>query len=239
MLILLHQSSLKGCRSVLRNSYRFIRTLIVASLIFAGLVYLIAWSNVFTVKEITVIGAPTKVSKELVLKTSEIAVGQKLARIEPRAAENRVQSLNWIKDISITRNWISGEVNLAITPRTPKAYYDGKTLDASGVIFELPGFDGGKLPQVSAPTPALGIQAVALFRALPADFRDQVTSLSAINEANFSMAVNHKGRSLLVKWGANNENPLKIQVFRALLDQPENKRIKRIDLSAPHAPIVK
>jgi len=213
--------------------------LILCSVIFAGLIYLLAWSNVFTVKEITVSGAPTKVSKELVLKTSEITLGQKLARIEPRSAEHRIETLSWIKKISISRDWISGKVNLVITPRTPKAYYNGKTLDSSGKIFELPGFDGGKLPLVTAASPALGIQAVALFRDLPVTFRDQVTSLSALNEANFSLAVNHNGRNLSVKWGANAENSLKVQVFRALLEQPENKRIKRIDLSAPHAPIVK
>ena len=223
----------------MRNSHRVLPALVISVFIFAGLVYLLAWSSVFTVKEITVSGAPTKVSKDLVLKTSEIVVGQKLARIEPRSAEHRIESLTWIKKISISRDWISGQVNLAITPRTPKAYYNGKTLDASGKIFELPGFDGGKLPQVSAPTPELGIEAVALFRDLPVDFRDQVTSLSAINEANFSLAINHKGRSLSVKWGANVENPLKVQVIQALLEQPENKRIKRVDLSAPHAPIVK
>ena len=223
----------------MRNSHRVLPALVISVFIFAGLVYLLAWSSVFTVKEITVSGAPTKVSKDLVLKTSEIVVGQKLARIEPRSAEHRIESLAWIKKISISRDWISGQVNLAITPRTPKAYYNGKTLDASGKIFELPGFDGGKLPQVSAPTPELGIEAVALFRDLPVDFRDQVTSLSAINEANFSLAINHKGRSLSVKWGANVENPLKVQVIQALLEQPENKRIKRVDLSAPHAPIVK
>ena len=223
----------------MRNSHRVLPALVISVFIFAGLVYLLAWSSVFTVKEITVSGAPTKVSKDLVLKTSEIVVGQKLARIEPRSAEHRIESLTWIKKISISRDWISGQVNLAITPRTPKAYYNGKTLDASGKIFELPGFDGGKLPQVSAPTPELGIEAVALFRDLPVDFRDQVTSLSALNEANFSLAINHKGRSLSVKWGANVENPLKVQVIQALLEQPENKRIKRVDLSAPHAPIVK
>lgn len=239
MLTRLHQSSPKGCRSVLRNPHRFLQTVILTSVLFAGLIYLLAWSSVFTVKEVKVVGAPTKMSKELVFETSEITVGQKLARIEPRSAENRVQSLAWIKDISISRDWITGEVNLTVTPRTPKAYYNGKTLDATGAIFELPGFDGRDLPQVSAPTPALGIEAVSLFRALPADFRDQVTSLNAVNEANFSMAVTYKGRSLSVKWGANDENPLKVQVFQALLEQPENKRIKRVDLSAPHAPIVK
>ena len=223
----------------MRSPHRLTRSVVLIGLIFAGLIYLLAWSSVFTVKEINVLGAPTKVSQELVLKTSEIAVGQKLARIEPRSAEHRVQSLTWIKEISISRNWISGQVDLVVTPRIPKAYFNGKTLDAAGKIFELPGFDGANLPQVSAATPALGVQAVALFRALPVDFRDQVRTLTAVNEANFSLAVRYQGRNLSVKWGANNENPLKVQVFQALLDRPENKRIKRVDLSAPHAPIVK
>ncbi|CAN2194034.1 FtsQ Cell division septal protein [Candidatus Nanopelagicaceae bacterium] len=223
----------------MRNSQRLVRTSISIGIIFAALIYLLAWSSVFTVKEISVSGAPTKVSKELVLSSSEISVGQKLARIEPRSAEHRIQSLPWIKEIAITRNWISGQVEIAVTPRTPKAYYNGKTLDASGKIFELPGFDGRELPKVSASTPALGVKAVALFRALPVEFRDQVTSLTAINEANFQLSISYKGRNLSVKWGANEENPLKVEVFNALLEQAENKRIKRVDLSAPHAPIVK
>jgi cell division septal protein FtsQ len=207
--------------------------------IFSGLIYLFAWSNVFTVKEIKISGAPTKTAKELVLDTSQISLGQKLARIEPRSVDNRLSSLEWVEEIKIKRHWISGEVLLAVVPRTPKAYYKGKTLDATGAIFELPGFDGGDLPQVSAPTPELGIQAVELFRHLPSDFSEAVTSLTAVNEANFLLAVDYKGRSLSVKWGSNDENTLKVQVFEELLKQPENKRIKRVDLSAPHAPIVK
>jgi cell division septal protein FtsQ len=207
--------------------------------IFSGLIYLFAWSNVFTVKEIKISGAPTETARELVLETSQISLGQKLARIEPRSVDNRLSSLGWVKEITINRDWISGKVSLAIEPRTPKAYYKGKTLDDTGAIFELPGFDGGDLPQVSAPTPELGIQAVELFRQLPSDFREAVISLTAVNEANFLLAVNYKGRSLSVKWGSSDENALKVQVFKELLKQPENKRIKRVDLSAPHAPIVK
>ena len=223
----------------MRKPLRIIPALTISLLFFCGLIYLIAWSNVFTVSEVVVSGSPTKESKELVLTTSKIEVGQKLARIEPRSAKNRLESLGWIKKVSISRDWLTGHVSIEVTARTPKAYYDGKTLDASGKIFELPGFEGGKLPQVTAATPALGIEAVALFRELPVEFRDQVLSLSALNEANFSMVINYKGRKLSVKWGANSENPLKVQVFQALLDLPENKRVKRIDLSAPHAPIVK
>jgi cell division septal protein FtsQ len=221
----------------LRN--RLARWLIASVAIFSALIYLFAWSNVFTVKEIKISGAPTKIAKELVLETSQISLGQKLARIEPRSVDHRLSTLGWVKEIKIKRDWISGEVSLAVEPRTPKAYYKGKTLDASGAIFELPGFDGGDLPQVSAPTPELGIQAVELFRQLPSDFREAVTSLTAVNEASFLLAVDYKGRSLSVKWGSSDENSLKVQVFEELLKQPENKRIKRVDLSAPHAPIVK
>jgi cell division septal protein FtsQ len=221
----------------LRN--RLARWLIASVAIFSALIYLFAWSNVFTVKEIKISGAPTKIAKELVLETSQISLGQKLARIEPRSVDHRLSTLGWVKEIKIKRDWISGEVSLTVEPRTPKAYYKGKTLDASGAIFELPGFDGGDLPQVSAPTPELGIQAVELFRQLPSDFREAVTSLTAVNEASFLLAVDYKGRSLSVKWGSSDENSLKVQVFEELLKQPENKRIKRVDLSAPHAPIVK
>ena len=223
----------------MRNSLRLARFLIATVVIFSGLIYLFAWSNVFTVKEITISGAPTKTAKELVLETSQISLGQKLARIEPRSVDNRLSSLGWVKEITITRDWISGEVSLAVEPRIPKAYYKGKTLDATGAIFELPGFDRGDLPQVSAPTPELGVQAVELFRELPSDFREAVTSLTAVNEASFLLAMDYKGRSLSVKWGSNEENSLKVQVFQELLKQPENKQIKRVDLSAPHAPIVK
>ena len=223
----------------MRNSHRFARNLFLVVAIFGGLIYLFAWSNVFTVKEIVISGAPTKSSKNLVFATSEIKLGQKLARIEPNSVEHRIQTLAWIREIKVSRDWISGRVDLVISPRIPKAYYNGKTLDASGKIFELPGFDGGKLPQVSAITPALGVEAVKLFRALPSNFRDQVLSLTALNEGSFSVAVAHKGRSVSVKWGENEENELKTQVFEKLLDLPENKRVKRVDLSAPHAPIVK
>ena len=223
----------------MRNSLRLARFLIATVAIFSGLIYLFAWSNVFTVKEITISGTPTKTAKELVLETSQISLGQKLARIEPRSVDNRLSSLGWVKEIAITRDWISGEVSLAVEPRIPKAYYKGNTLDATGAIFELPGFDGADLPRVSAPTPELGVQAVELFRDLPSDFRESVTSLTAVNEASFLLAMDYKGRSLSVKWGSNAENSLKVQVFQELLKQPENKRIKRVDLSAPHAPIVK
>jgi hypothetical protein len=48
-----------------------------------------------------------------------------------------------------------------------------------------------------------------------------------------------ENRRLLVQWGSLDDLALKVNVYKLLLALPENKSIKRIDLSAPHAPIVK
>lgn len=207
--------------------------------IFAGLVYIFAWSSIFSVSTVAVTGAPTPEIEKTITQMSGVLPGEKLARVEPRAISHRITQLKWIKKVDISRNWVHGTVQLAITPRTPSAYFNGATIDASGTIFTLPGFTGGELPEVSAPTPKLGVAAIDLFNNLPGDFRSHVISLSARNDANFTLQISLVGRDVKVLWGKNEKNSLKIQVIQALLALEENKNIRRIDVSAPHAPIVK
>lgn len=218
---------------------RFSVVLVAVALIFASLVYLFAWSSVFTVKMIEITGAPTAESKVLITRASGITIGEKLARIEPRSVEQRLKSFSWIKQAKISRNWIDGHVHVTITPRTPKAFFNGKTLDLSGTVFELPGFKGADLPIVMASNPSDGVQAISLFTSLPRSFSLKITSLTARTDSNFTMKVRHENRVLNVKWGSSDANDLKIQVFNALLKEKENKRVRTIDVSAPHAPIVK
>lgn len=209
------------------------------TVIFVGLIYLFAWSSVFTAKSVLIAGAPTPAAEQLVQKTSQVFIGQRIARIEPRSVAQRLRQLTWIEGVDISRNWINGRVTIEIEPRVPSAYFEGKTIDSTGTIFELPGFSGEDLPNVSASSPELGVQAIAFFRTLPKSFSSQILSLTAHNESNFTLRVESQARELQVKWGANENSGLKIQVFNALLKLPENKNIRRIDLSAPHAPIVK
>jgi cell division septal protein FtsQ len=212
---------------------------ILVAALFAGLVYLFAWSSIFSVSSVSLTGAPTPESKNSILKLAELTPGQKLARVEPRAIARRITHLPWVKSVEISRNWINGKVEIVITPRTPTAYFNGATIDASGTIFTLPGFGGGDLPRVSASTPQLGLSAITLFQGLPKDFKSQVISLSAHNDSNFAMQVSLNGREIRVLWGKNEKSDLKIQVIKALTALEENKNIRRIDVSAPHAPIVK
>jgi hypothetical protein len=53
------------------------------------------------------------------------------------------------------------------------------------------------------------------------------------------LELDNAGKKLEVRWGDNSENELKFKVYQALLALPENATITRIDVSAPHAPIVK
>jgi uncharacterized protein YjaZ len=95
------------------------------------------------------------------------------------------------------------------------------------------------LPRVTAANTSLGLVAIDLFQNLPESMKSDVLSLSAYNESNFSLKIDRNQRQLQILWGANDQNELKLQVIDALLALPENKNIRRIDVSAPHAPIVK
>jgi cell division septal protein FtsQ len=223
----------------LRNFSKAPLVVAIIAALFAGLVYLFAWSSIFAVSTVAITGAPTSETEKTISQIAAISSGQKLARVEPRAIAHRIEDLTWIKSVEISRNWINGEVEIVVTPRTPSAYFNGATMDASGTIFTLPGFEGADLPRVSAPTPELGLSAIELFQSLPEDFKSKVISLSAHNDSNIAMQIALDEREIRVLWGANEKSALKIEVINALVALEENKNIRRIDVSAPHAPIVK
>lgn len=215
------------------------RAIAIAVVIFAGLVYLFAWSPIFTVRSIETEGLPSEVSSQSIITRSQIHLGAKLSRIEPRAAEKSLSELSWVKQVSVSRNWISGKVVVAISPRVAVGLYKGKAIDGQGAIFELPGAAPRGLPVVSAASPELGLNAISLFTNLSADIREHLISLSASNESSISSWQEWNGRTVKVMWGSADQVDLKVSVLKALLAQPENKMIRRVDLSAPHAPIVK
>ncbi len=211
----------------------------MAAALFGGLIYLLAWSSIFTVSSITVTGSPTPESQSAITKISAISTGEKLARVEPQAIEKRLLHLKWIESAHVSRNWLDGAVEIVVTPRTPTAIFNGSTIDGSGTIFTLPGFTTVDLPRVSAKTPTLGLAAIKVFQELPREFQRSVISLTARNSSNFALFIDVDGRNVQILWGPHEETALKVEVISALLALEENKKIRRIDVSAPHAPIVK
>lgn len=207
--------------------------------IFFALTYLFAWSPVFTVKSISTSGIPIGVSANSIIEKSNISIGEKLARIEPRSIEKMLGEITWIKKVSISRDWIKGEVLIEIAARTPVGLYKGRALDASGVLFDFAGAKPAGLPTVGAATPKIGLAAISLFAALPSDLRGSLVSMGAASESSINSWHAVGSRNLKISWGSAKDLTLKVSVYRALLALPENQNIRRVDLSAPHAPIVK
>lgn len=219
------------------RKHRLITTLVI--ILITGLAYLLGWSNVFTIKELHFSGAPTKASQQTVKGLTNLTIGERLARIEVRKISARIETLPWVETASVSRNWVSGGVEVAVNPRIPVATFNGELMDATGKRFELPGGYNGKLPSVFAKDAKSGLAATNLFRKLPTEFSTRTSAFTATSPENIYFKISEGKRSILVIWGAGNEIALKLKVYKALLALPENSRVTKIDLTEPHSPIVK
>lgn len=228
----------------MKRPSNFVSLVLVLALIFAGGSYLLGWSSVFAVRDIAISGAPTKVSEAAISRTLEISKGDKLARLDPRALSNRLQTFDWIDSSKISRNWISGKISISIKSRTPIALYSepGKpqvALDASGKIFATPEDLPLGLPKVSATSVEAGLAAIKLFTELPKNFSEKIDRMSAARVDNFLIYGEFSSQNLRIIWGDGEDTNLKVEVIDALLKRDENRNLRMIDVSAPHAPIVK
>jgi len=208
------------------------------------LAYFLGWSSFFSVNKIEITGAPTtKVQAEIEQK-SQIESGQQLARVNPQSVARRIEKLAWVKDVSISRDWLSGVVAIEISPRQPLAFFNsdqvpGQTIDEEGQLFSLPGYSNPDLALISAKNPDSALKANELFTALPENFRKNITSMIATSTNTFTLNSTLEGRDIRIRWGDDQDMALKISVINSLLKLPENKKIQLIDVAAPHAPIVK
>lgn len=226
------------------QSRRFSLPMAVSTVAVIALAYLLGWSPLFTVDKVVIIGSPNIAVQGDIEKVSQVKAGQKLARVNPSSVERRIGQIPWIKDVSLSRNWVNGEVAIAVTPRKPLAFFNseefpGQTIDEEGALFTLPGFANSELAQISAKSPQSALKANELFIALPEEFRKRITLMSATSTDTFTFNTLYKGRQIRIRWGDSKEISLKISVIEKLLELPENKGIALIDVVAPHAPIVK
>lgn len=208
------------------------------------LAYFLGWSSIFSVKKVEIAGAPTTAVQAEIKKKSQIEVGQQLARVNPQFAARKIEKLSWVKDVSISRNWLSGVVAIEISPRQPLAFFNsdqvpGQTIDKEGQLFSLPGYTNPDLALISAKSPDSALKANELFTALPENFRRSITSMMATSSNTFTLNSTLEGRDIRIRWGDGQDMMLKISVINSLLKLPENKKIEMIDVIAPYAPIVK
>ena len=209
------------------------RLIAFAIAIFVGAAsYALGWSTLFTVSSVEVTGTDQRLPQS-------IRVGEKLARVEPRAVAATYEKFAFVQDAQVSRNWISGKVTISITSRTPVAIFNNQAIDDSGKAFVVKGQLPAALPQIQASSVEIAVTAVEFMKSLPEEIRSNLKILKVRSTGAYVMDVDVQGRKVEVRWGFATENELKAKVYKALLEQPENAKLKRMDLSAPHAPIVK
>ena len=206
--------------------------LTISAVALAIATYVLGWSTLFTVSSVHINGSNTQIS-------TGIAIGQKLARVEPRAIAAKFENLDWVSSASVSRNWINGTVTIDLIERKPVAIYNNTVIDATGKSFVLRAPASSPLVQIQAVDLTEAIKAVAFFTSLPPDLKSTLTVVKVRSSGDLVLEVDNAGKNLEIRWGSDNDNELKLKVFKALLALPENAAIKRIDVSAPHAPIVK
>ena len=210
------------------------RKLIAAGVVavIAGATYLLGYSSFFTVSSVEVVGS-TKAINTGIIK------GQKLARVEPRAVATRLEKLNWIESVDISRNWINGKVIVELNQRTPIATFKNQVIDSTGTSFVPQGAQPEGLIEIQAGSTEDATKAVNFFTQLPEELKSSLTVVKVRVSGAFVLITENNGKKLEIRWGTDSENELKLKVYKALIALPENAEIKRVDVSAPHAPIVK
>lgn len=198
----------------------------------AAATYVLGYSSFFTVSSVEVIGSKTAIN-------SGVSIGQKLARVEPRAIAAKFETLDWVESADVSRNWINGKVTIQLTQRTPIAIFNNQVIDSTGKSFQLRSTPSKPLVQIQAGDLQAAISAVEFFTSLPEDLKSALTVVKVRGTGAFVLEINNAGKNLEIRWGTNTDNELKLKVYKALLALPENSAIKRVDVSAPHAPIVK
>lgn len=208
------------------------RALLISAVVLAVATYILGWSTLFTVSSVEIKGSSAFLN-------TGITTGQKLARVEPRAVAAKFENLDWVADVKVSRNWINGKVTIDLIERTPIAIYNNTVIDSTGKSFVLRGPASSPLVEIQAVELTAAIKAVTFFTSLPTDLKSTLTVVKVRSSGALVLEVDNAGKNLEIRWGNDGDNELKLKVYKALIALPENAAIKRIDVSAPHAPIVK
>jgi cell division septal protein FtsQ len=194
--------------------------------------YILGYSTFFTVTSVEVIGSTKPIN-------TGITKGEKLARVEPRAVATKLENLDWVESADVSRNWINGKVVVELKQRTPIATFNNQVIDSTGASFIPQGERPSGLIEIQANGIEAATKAVNFLTELPEELNSTLTVVKVRATGAFVLITENNGKKLEIRWGSNSENELKIKVYKALIALPENADIKRVDVSAPHAPIVK
>jgi cell division protein FtsQ len=225
---------------------------LLALLIIAGAAYGLGWSNYFHVSSVDVRGTNQSALLLQDIRNARVILhaSMPMARVDVKAMSASLSRELWLKQVHISRNWISGRVTISVIERRPVAQYisrDGTVnyFDSSGFAFNSPqGY--GALPAVNiqesgsdSDAAALRTAVASFIAATPNDLITAMQSLTISRVDSISMVINLRSTPISIAWGSASDLPLKIKVLRALLARPDSAKAQSFDLSQPITPVTK
>lgn len=215
---------------------RILITVLVAAAV-SGSAYLVFFSTVLAVAEVTVAGNQVLEPDE-VRKAAAVPLGDPLATANLEAVANRIKTLAPVKSVGVSRAWPDG-VRIAIRERQAVAVVerDGavRGVDAEGVLFRSYPAVPSSLPAVSmgAETgPDALAEAASVVAALPVDLTAQLDRVAVDTIDTISLQL-RDGRTVF--WGSADESANKARVISVLLKQQATV----YDVSVPAQPTIR
>lgn len=211
--------------------------LLVLALVGTG-VWLVWFSSVMTVSTVRVTGLQ-QLGAPRVEEVARVPLGRQLARVDLAAIEARVETLPAVRDADVSRSW-PDTVRIDVVEREPVAvvsWGEGtQAVDEEGVLFRRFKERPEELPLIrTAPdvrTEALA-EAARVIGVLPGEVADEVDYLDVESVDRVLLRL-RDGRDVL--WGSAEQAEQKAEVLAVLLDRPETKDVRRIDVSVPGRP---
>jgi cell division protein FtsQ len=181
---------------------------------------------------------------------SGLRPGEPMLDIDERAARLGVESLPWVQEATVRRQW-PGQVRIRVVERSAVAVApaeDGAAalVDATGRVLEF--VDAGPpelpvlmgLPAPGPPGSTLGPEGVATLRvaiALPAELRARTAALSPAAGAGgeVELRLNPEGT---VRLGPPEDLDRKFTAIRAVLAQVDLRNLAILDVRRPDSPVL-
>lgn len=212
----------------------------VALSVVLGVVLLAAavwWTPLLGVRSVQVSGA-RQLTADQVRAAAAVPDGEPMPRLDLRSIQAKVRLLPRVATVQVQRAWPS-TVRIEITERSPIGYLaesDGIHLvDATGLDYATVATPPHGLPRIAltvvAPTDQRTAAVVGVLRALPAQLRSLVVTVSAKTPGSVTLGLTH-GRT--IRWGSADDSARKAEVLAPLMTRPG----KVYDVSSPELPTV-
>lgn len=217
----------------LRRARPFLYAALALAVVLGG-VWLVFFSSVVTVRDVSVQGTRT-ISSVRVRAVAKTPIGLQLARVDLGAIRARVETIPAVKSVSVSRSW-PHTVAISITERTPVAVVDRgaglQAVDEDGVLFGSYLHQPADLPLLQT-APDVSSEALSEAAHVVTSLRPDIRAIvDRVEVESVDRIRLHLSGGRTVMWGSAEQSAEKASVLAVLLHQ----KAQEIDVSVPERP---